>query len=128
MSAAKPDIKALSIADLKAWLQTEGESPYRLGQLLEWLYRRRISSFDEMTNLAKSFRAKLLETFSISQLLPETVLVSRDGTKKFAFRLADGLTIESVLIPAEDRLTLCFSTQVGCAMGCAIEDLGIADC
>jgi 23S rRNA (adenine2503-C2)-methyltransferase len=71
-----------------------------------------------MSNLSKDLRRELAESASISRLVPEVVEVSRDGTRKYLFRLADGNTVESVLIPEEDRNTLCISSQVGCAMAC----------
>ena len=71
-----------------------------------------------MSNLSKEFRRELADCAIISDLEPEVVEVSRDGTRKYLFRLADGNTIESVLIPEEDRNTLCISSQVGCAMAC----------
>jgi 23S rRNA (adenine2503-C2)-methyltransferase len=86
--------------------------------MLRWLYREGVHSIDEMTNLSKKFRQELKEVSTISSLHPLRVEEARDGTKKFLFQLEDGNFIESVLISDKSRLTLCVSTQVGCALGC----------
>lgn len=114
----KQNIKALSVNDLEQWLAARGHSAYRKDQLIQWIYQKQAACFDDMSSLSKAFRTELEAAFTIDTLEPTTVQVSKDGTKKFLFTLADGSKIESVLIKAEDRLTLCFSSQVGCAMGC----------
>jgi len=96
-----------------------GEPAYRAGQVLRRLWQRPVASFDEMTELPAALRATLAERF----VLPRLELVARqrsnDGTQKFLFRLADGQSIETVAIPDGDRLTLCISSQAGCALACA---------
>ena len=88
--------------------------------MMRWMYQRGVTDFAEMTDLAKSFRAELSQRAFVSTFKPETVEVSCDGTRKFLFRLGDGKSIETVLIPMEGgRNTLCLSTQVGCAMQCS---------
>ncbi|MFA5810961.1 MAG: 23S rRNA (adenine(2503)-C(2))-methyltransferase RlmN [bacterium] len=88
-------------------------------QILQWLYRRRVSNFDEMTNLTKEARAMLAERYDISAVEPISEERAADGTRKFLCALRDGNAVECVIIPAEDgRVTVCVSTQVGCAMGC----------
>jgi 23S rRNA (adenine2503-C2)-methyltransferase len=82
------------------------------------MYQHDATSFTDMSNLSKDFRQELERSAWVSSLEPEVVEVSSDGTQKYLFRLADGATVESVLIPDEDRTTLCISSQVGCAMGC----------
>ena len=114
----KIDLKNLSQAELESFTASFGKERYRSIQILRWLYQRRVHSFDEMTNLSKKFRQALEGVSFISNLHPLLVEESRDGTKKFLFQLEDGNRIESVLIPDKKRLTLCISTQVGCAMGC----------
>jgi len=89
------------------------------GFLFAWLYRPGITDFDQMTDLSRDFRNELAQKAYISRLVPEIEEQSDDGTIKYGFRLDDGHIIESVLIPEEDRNTLCVSSQVGCAMGCA---------
>ncbi len=114
----KQDLKNLTRAALIDYVKELGWSAYRGNQIFSWLYRPGITDFSQMTDLAKTARAELAERTTISRLLPEKKEVSEDGTIKYAFRLSDGQVIESVLIPEEDRNTLCVSSQVGCAMGC----------
>jgi 23S rRNA (adenine2503-C2)-methyltransferase len=83
------------------------------------LFQKRASSFDEMTNLSRILRDELAAAFSIDHLSVVSRAEARDGTVKFLFGLADGESIESVLIPEHHRLTLCVSTQAGCGLGCA---------
>jgi 23S rRNA (adenine2503-C2)-methyltransferase len=114
------DIKNLTIEELIDFLGGLGKERFRAGQIMRWIYGRGVTSFAEMTDLAKSLRAELEERAVISTLVPEAVEESRDGTRKYLFRLADGESVEAVRIPMEgERATLCISTQVGCAMGCA---------
>lgn len=112
------DVKNLTLDELIAFLAGKGKERYRARQIFKWLYQKGARSFAEMTDLAKDLRRDLEETSVISNLEPETMEVSRDGTRKYLFRLEDGNTVESVLIPEEDRATLCISSQVGCAMAC----------
>ena len=103
-----------------------GEPAYRVDQLLDWIYRRRVTGWEAMTNLPKSLREKLAAEFSFTNLELARKQGSSDTTQKFLWKLRDGSFVESVLIPANpalygdraDRHTLCVSTQVGCAYGC----------
>ncbi len=113
------DLKNLTLPALEHFLQGQGKERYRATQIFKWLYQKDASSFAEMSNISKSLRAELEQSAFISNLLPEAVEIGNDGTRKYLFRLADGNSIESVLIPDEDRNTLCISTQAGCAMQCA---------
>ncbi len=99
-------------------LSRAGIAPYRAGQVLSWIYGRGIVDPAAMTNLPRELRAALADELAPVTLEVATLARSCDGTRKFAFRLADGELIESVLIPDRHRLTLCVSSQVGCAMGC----------
>jgi len=120
------DIKSLTRKELEAQFKIWGQPVYRVTQLLQWLYARRVTTWDAMTNLPKPLREKLRRTYSLQT--PELVRKqgSHDATQKFLWRLRDHSLIESVLIPANpalygdasDRHTLCISTQVGCAYGC----------
>lgn len=98
-----------------------GQPSFRAQQLTEWLYQRHASSYDEMTNLPAALRAALSERFPLTT--PEIMnrQVSRDGTRKYLIEFDDGIRVETVAIPSRggDRLTVCFSTQAGCAIGCA---------
>ena len=114
----KIDLKNLSPSELIEFLGSFGKERYRSVQILRWLYQKGAQSFDEMTNLSKKFREELNQVSRISTLHPIHVEEAKDGTKKFLFELEDGQRIESVLIKDKLRLTLCLSTQVGCAFGC----------
>ncbi len=103
-----------------------GEPGFRAEQIVRWLYRKRVSGFAEMTNLPQALREKMETEFEFRKFELVRLLGSKDTTRKFLFRLRDENLIESVLIPASpalygsraDRLTICVSTQVGCAYGC----------
>ncbi len=113
-----PDLKNLTLEELEAFIAGFGKERYRARQIMKWLYHHRVSTFEEMTDLAKELRTRLSRKARISSLKLLAVQTSRDGSKKYLFELEDGGLVESVLIPEEGRLTLCISTQVGCAMGC----------
>jgi 23S rRNA (adenine2503-C2)-methyltransferase len=112
------DIKAFTKAELETWLLDHQEKPFRARQILKWIYQKGAATFAEMTDLSAPLRALLSQKFSITRLSCVHVTPASDGTRKYLFSLADQRRIESVLIPADDRLTLCISSQVGCAMGC----------
>jgi 23S rRNA (adenine2503-C2)-methyltransferase len=114
----KTNLKALSGDELKEFVKTQGLPVYRAKQLIHWIYEKRADGVDKITELSKDLRKKLSEISYISNLMPLERKTSSDGTEKFLFGLEDGESIESVLIPDEDRLTLCISSQAGCAMGC----------
>ncbi|NWF93120.1 MAG: 23S rRNA (adenine(2503)-C(2))-methyltransferase RlmN [Syntrophaceae bacterium] len=114
----KIDLKSLSPPQLEDLIRSFGKERYRSLQILRWLYQKSVHSIDEMTNLSKRFREELSKVGFISALHPLRVEQAKDGTRKFLFELEDGHRIESVLIPDRKRLTLCVSTQVGCALGC----------
>ena len=120
------DIKSQSREEIAAQFASWGQPAYRVDQLFHWLYARRVTHWDQMTNLPAALRAQLHEHYRLGTLALVRVQGSRDTTQKFLWRLSDGAMIESVLIPANpalygeasDRHTLCVSTQVGCAYGC----------
>lgn len=95
-----------------------GEKPYRAEQIYGWVYRKCAASIDSMTDVSKALRERLKESYTIDGINVLEVKTSFDGTKKFLSGLSDGSRIESVLIPEGDRLTLCVSSQAGCALGC----------
>lgn len=103
---------------LKAWCAEIGEKPFRARQLSRWLHRRLVDRFDEMTDLAKTFRAKLERLAEVRAPEPIHEKKSADGTRKWLFDVGNGNAVESVFIPEDDRGTLCISSQAGCAMGC----------
>ena len=114
----KTDLRGMPLAELTAAVQALGEPAYRAKQLYTWIHKRYARSFADMTDLAKSLRAKLEEGFQLGSLSKDLEQRSVDGTIKYRWKTADGELIESVYMPSEDRKTLCVSTQVGCAMGC----------
>jgi 23S rRNA (adenine2503-C2)-methyltransferase len=113
------DIRDLTLEELGAELERMGERRFRAVQIFDWLYRKRAARFEDFTSLAKPLREKLAGAFTITALEVADRLESSDGTTKYLFRLADGEHVETVLIPAGRRLTVCLSTQVGCKFSCA---------
>jgi 23S rRNA (adenine2503-C2)-methyltransferase len=122
----KRNLFGLDRAGLESVMEERGEPAYRARQLYVWLYRRRMRDVAAMTDLGKGLRARLESAFEVRW--PEVAArdVSRDGTIKYLFRLDDGATIESVLIPEQRRRTICISTQAGCPLKCAFCLTGIA--
>jgi 23S rRNA (adenine2503-C2)-methyltransferase len=120
----RTDLKALDRAGLEAFMRDIGQPAYRGRQLFRWLYGRGATSFEEMTDLPADLRQQLSEVAEIGSIEEIQRLTARDGTVKFLFRLGSGREVESVLIPdigddgSARRLTVCVSSQVGCAMGC----------
>jgi 23S rRNA (adenine2503-C2)-methyltransferase len=112
------DLKNLTSRELERLVISLGEKAYRGRQLMNWMYKNPVSSLEEMTNLPKSLRTKIEAVSFLSNLEVAAVTTADDGTRKFLFTLHDGNQIESVLIPEKKHLTICISTQVGCAMGC----------
>lgn len=117
-SAIKTDLRNLTRQELSVFVENIGLSRFRANQIFSWLFRPGISSFEKMTDLSLKLRDSLNSIAAMSELTLARRENSRDGTVKYAFSLADGNIIESVLIPDDGRNTLCVSSQVGCAMGC----------
>ncbi len=103
---------------LDQFLESIGAPGYRVGQTLEWVFQRNVERFDEMTNLPLSLRRELADAFSLTAAEVVYEAASVDGTVKQLWGLTDGEMVESVLIPTPSRITLCISSQVGCALGC----------
>jgi 23S rRNA (adenine2503-C2)-methyltransferase len=114
----KLDIKNLNLLELTAWVENLGQKKYRAKQLFGWIYRQRVESFELMSDISAAFRTELVNRAYLSQIKLVTKQISTDGTSKYLFELEDNNAIESVLIPDEDRLTVCISTQVGCVINC----------
>jgi 23S rRNA (adenine2503-C2)-methyltransferase len=129
-----PALTGLTPDVLAAWLKDAGEPSFRAGQILAWVWKKKVRSIDAMTNLPVALRAKLTDSFRLTALEHTHTRGSPDSTRKFLFRLHDGRYIETVLIPASpalygersDRRTLCVSSQVGCAFGCKFCASGLA--
>ncbi|WP_419883791.1 23S rRNA (adenine(2503)-C(2))-methyltransferase RlmN [Peribacillus sp. B-H-3] len=117
-SQEKPSIYSLELHQLREWLSGNGEKPFRAEQVYDWLYKKRVGSFEEMSNLNKGLRDKLEDSFSITTLNTLIQQTSNDGTIKFLFELHDGYSIETVLMRHEYGNSVCVTTQVGCRIGC----------
>ncbi|HEY7584950.1 MAG TPA: 23S rRNA (adenine(2503)-C(2))-methyltransferase RlmN [Candidatus Deferrimicrobiaceae bacterium] len=126
MSADRTDLKGMTLAELEEFFSRWGKERYRARQVSGWMYRRSAEDFSAMTDLSKDFREQLSRDCRISAPPAERLEVSSDGTEKYMFRLEDGETVESVLIPDEDRRTLCISSQVGCVLKCVFCATGAA--
>ena len=114
----KPSIYNLTFEKLTAWFVDHGYKRFRAAQVWDWLYRKRVSDFSEMTNLDKTC-IQLLDDHFVMQTLKEQVRqTSEDGTIKFLFQLRDGNLIETVLMRHHYGLSVCVTTQVGCNIGC----------
>ena len=114
----KPSIYSLTRQGMQEWVLEQGEKKFRADQIWEWLYRKRVQSFEEMTNLSKDLIAKLNEQFVVNPLKQRIVQESADGTVKYLFELPDGMLIETVLMRQHYGLSVCVTTQVGCNIGC----------
>ncbi len=114
----KPFIYDLTLEELQAWVKEQGEPQFRAGQIFDWLYVKRVTNFEEMTNLSKSLRGKLNDNFQFVTLKEITHLKSSDGTIKFLFGLHDDHAIETVVMKHNYGNSVCVTTQVGCRVGC----------
>ena len=130
MRTEKTDLLGLTPQELSGALEahfaSRGQPRYRVDQVRHWIFEECVESIEGMTNLPAEERTALASTFVLDEALAETVSRSTDGTVKHLWTLADGELVESVLIPATDRLTLCISSQAGCAMGCTFCGTGWA--
>ena len=113
------DIRHISHQKLLQYLEKLGEKRFRANQIEEWLWKKGARSWDEMTNLSMALRQHLADDFTFLKAEIAQQVQSSDGTAKFIFSLHDGRQVEGVLIPTENRVTACISSQVGCALGCA---------
>ncbi|TCI49198.1 23S rRNA (adenine(2503)-C(2))-methyltransferase RlmN [Exiguobacterium sp. SH3S2] len=115
---AKPSLYSLTYPELEQWLIDAGEKSFRAKQLYDWMYVKRVTSFDDMTNLSKPLREKLDASFQLTTLKELVRQESQDGTIKFLFELQDDYSIETVLMRHEYGNSVCVTTQVGCRIGC----------
>ncbi|MFF2093607.1 23S rRNA (adenine(2503)-C(2))-methyltransferase RlmN [Paenibacillus sp. NPDC058174] len=114
----KPIIYDYTLEQLQDWMKENGEPAFRGGQLFDWLYVKRVKSFDEMSNLSKTLRDKLESHFQFVTLTEITKFESKDGTVKFLFGLHDNHAIETVIMRHDYGNSICVTTQVGCRIGC----------
>ncbi|MFT7268596.1 MAG: 23S rRNA (adenine2503-C2)-methyltransferase, partial [Roseivirga sp.] len=118
MVEAKRDIRQLSLAEIQDFFVSIGDKAFRAKQVYEWLWKKSAKDFDQMTNISLSTRDLLKEHFAINHIRVDQMQRSDDGTIKNAVKLHDGMTVESVLIPTDNRITACISSQVGCSLNC----------
>ena len=114
----KIDIRSLSEDELCEFFVKKGFDSYRGKQVYEWIWKKSSYTFDNMTNISKDLRLMLDENFVINHIEVDKIQKSSDGTIKNAVKLFDDYTVESVLIPTDDRTTACVSSQVGCSLDC----------
>lgn len=114
----RTDLLGLDREELADIVETLDLKPYRVGQLWQQIYRLGAPDFASMTTLAKGVRLELAELFTINRLEAAMTEISKDGTRKWLFKLADGALVETVYIPEADRGTLCVSSQIGCTLNC----------
>lgn len=109
---------SFTLEGLQEYLKKFGKEKFRAQQIYKWVYESRVNNVDDMSNLSKDFRAELKQILKFE--MPPVIkhLVSVDGTQKFLFDVKDGNTVEAVVIPSDDRLTLCISSEIGCNMAC----------
>ena len=114
----KIDIRSLTENQIIEFFLDKGFDSYRGKQVYEWIWKKSVYSFDDMTNLSKDLRVMLDTHFVINHIEVDKIQKSSDGTIKNAVKLFDDYTVESVLIPTDDRTTACVSSQVGCSLDC----------
>lgn len=125
-SGSKVDLRTLRRGQLADVLSELGQPSFRAKQIEEWIWEKGASSFDEMTNLPKALRASLAERYVLGGVEQVARQVSEDGSRKYLLKYADGTSVECVGMPTGNKLTVCVSSQAGCAMGCAFCATGAA--
>ena len=123
----KQDIRKLALTELMAYVIEVGDKAFRGKQIWQWLWEKSAHSFEEMSNLSLALRGQLTKDFEFRPITIHTHQKSNDGTIKLAFSLYDQELIEGVLIPADDRMTACVSSQVGCSLTCKFCATGYMD-
>jgi len=123
--AEKPELLGLNLDEMSDFMSSLGEKPYRARQLYDSIARRRITSFDLMTDLPKTLRQILSDNAIVSRTKIQSVFLSSDGTRRFLLKLSDGSEVESVFMPDERRDTICISSQVGCPLACSFCMTGV---
>lgn len=123
----KKDIRKLNLEEIKDFFKSKGEQAFRAKQVYEWLWNKSAVSFEQMTNLSLSTRTLLAEHFVINSIIVDQKQVSSDRTIKSGFKLFDNNIVEGVLIPTDDRMTACVSSQVGCSLTCKFCATGYMD-
>lgn len=127
VTAKKTDIRALDLPQLQQHLIAMQQPAFRAKQIYQWLWEKSATSFEEMSNLSKDLRKALSDGFTINAVQVNNSQFSSDQTIKNTFRLVDGNIVEGVLIPMDDRMTACVSSQVGCSLTCKFCATGYMD-
>ncbi|NQX55146.1 23S rRNA (adenine(2503)-C(2))-methyltransferase RlmN [Pedobacter panaciterrae] len=127
LTTKKTDIRSLDLAQLQQHFTAMKEPSYRAKQVYQWLWEKSARTFAEMSNLSKELRIKLDENYAINVVEVNNSQFSNDHTIKNTFRLYDGNIVEGVLIPMDDRMTACVSSQVGCSLTCKFCATGYMD-
>lgn len=127
LKTGKKNIRQLSLNELEAYFETLGEKKFRSKQVYEWLWQKHAHSFEAMTNLSKDLRTKLSDNFSLPALTIDATQYSADGTIKSRFKTFDNHLVEGVLIPTDERKTVCVSSQIGCSLSCKFCATGYMD-
>ena len=125
--ATLQNIRHLSLDELLRFFESIGEPAFRARQVWEWIWQKHAHHFDEMTNLSKTLREKLKESFSLPALTIDATQYSADGTIKSRFRTREGHMVEGVMIPTASRMTACVSSQIGCSLSCKFCATGYID-
>ena len=115
---SKKDIRSLSLDQIKSFFLENGYKEYRGDQVYSWLWEKSAINFQQMTNLPKSIRSILEDSFIVNHIKLHKTQKSKDGTIKNGIKLFDDLIVECVLIPTKKRITACISSQVGCSLNC----------
>jgi len=118
MEKIRENIRQVEVTDIERFIGKIGEKPFRVKQIVEWLWQKHAHSFDEMTNLSKDLRKQLEDHYQLPALTISTTQLSEDGTLKTRFKTFDDHMIEGVLIPTALRKTACVSSQIGCNLSC----------
>lgn len=126
MTAVK-NIRSLSLAELKEYFESIGDKKFRAIQAYEWLWKKNVRSFDDMSNLSLELRKKLAADFEFNTMTVDATQHSSDGTLKSRFKTYDGHLMEGVIIPTEKRNTACVSSQIGCSLACKFCATGLMD-
>ena len=118
MASKKPDIRTISLEELSTWIVDSGFPKFRAKQIYDWLWKKSVTSYEEMPNVPNAVKIALSEKFDFSFLIVADEQVSSDGTVKAAFSTPVKQTVEGVLIPTSKRMTACISSQAGCSLAC----------
>ncbi len=121
----RTELLGLTLDEVREFMAALDEKPYRARQLYDAIYRRRITSFDAMTDLPKTLRRVLQHHSIVTHTRIESEFLSSDGTRRFLLKLADESEVESVFMPEERRDTICISSQVGCPLACSFCMTGV---